>query len=74
MDNGKSYFDGQEDEQRESKENGDPLEIEGAELEDNEDELIRIMHERFMQGLDGNFVDYAAIDRDEELDDHKQMA
>ena len=37
----------------------------GAELEDAEDELIVLMHHRFLQGMDSEFVDYQAIDFNE---------
>lgn len=32
------------------------------------DEFVRVMKQRFLDGHDGTFVDYAAIDRDESLD------
>jgi hypothetical protein len=32
-------------------------------------EFERMMQERFLAGLDGEFVDYSAIDNDETLDD-----
>lgn len=35
------------------------------ELEDNEDELIRIMHYNFLMGLDSKFIDYTNIDENE---------
>ena len=39
--------------------------LEGAELEDAEDELIVLMHQRFLAGLDCKFVDYETIDNAE---------
>ena len=45
------------------------MEIGQAELEDNEDELIRIMHDRFMMGEDAQWIDYKQIDENEGLDD-----
>lgn len=43
-------------------------EISPEELEDNEDMLIRLMHDKFLYGLDKG-VNYAALDNDEGLDD-----
>lgn len=40
-------------------------EISKEELEDNEDELIRIMHYNFLQGLDTKFINYSDIDTNE---------
>ena len=40
-------------------------------LDDNIDELVRIMHDRFLVGLDSKFIDYNAIDNDENLDEVK---
>ena len=34
---------------------GEDLTMSEADLEDNEDELIRIMHKRFLDGLDTKF-------------------
>ena len=55
------YFKGQPDESREFDENGKPMKLSDAELEDAEDELIRIMHQRFIDGEDKSF-DYTSID------------
>ena len=33
--------------------------------DDNEDELIRIMHERFLYGKDSNFFKYEEVDNNE---------
>jgi hypothetical protein len=52
----------------------DPMEQEEIpveELEDNEDELIRLMHERFLAGLDDKFIDYKEIDDNPDFDDEK---
>lgn len=38
-------------------------------INDEIDELVRIMHIRFLTGLDKNFLNYEQIDNDEELDD-----
>ena len=47
-----------------------PLTI-GPELEDNEDELIRLAHKKFLDGEDFKWIDYDQIDGDETLDDVK---
>ena len=52
---------------------GLPLKLSQEELEEAEDELIRLMHDRFMNGEDGDQVDYAQIDADEALDDLQQI-
>ena len=39
--------------------------LSGVDLEDAEDELIVLMHHRFLQGLDKEFIDYEAIDLNE---------
>lgn len=39
------------------------------EQEDNEDLLIRMMHDRFVAGLDSGFFDYATVDENEKYDD-----
>lgn len=75
LENGKCFFEGQLDEAMETDKDGKDLTLTEAELEDNEDELIRIMHKRFLDGLDGeNGIDYSQIDNDESLDDAKQIA
>ena len=61
------------DEAMDTDKNGDDLTITALELEDNEDELIRLMHKRFLDGEDFKWVDYEQIDNDETLDDVKQM-
>ena len=38
------------------------VQLRGEELEDTEDELIVLMHHRFMAGLDSEFIDYSKID------------
>ena len=38
---------------------------------DNEDNLIVMMHERFLAGLDKNFINYDEIDNNEKYDDTK---
>jgi len=68
---GESYFKGQMDEAAETDEKGVELTLTREELEDNEDELIRCMHDRFLDGLDGEWVDYDQIDNDSDLDDNK---
>ena len=53
---------------------GEDLTLSEADLEDNEDELIRIMHKRFLDGCDSKFgIDYDAIDADDSLDDRAQI-
>ena len=39
--------------------------MKGVELDDAEDELIVLMHHRFLSGLDTDFVDYNKIDFNE---------
>lgn len=47
------------DEAMETDKDGEDLSLTEAELEDNEDELIRIMHKKFLDGHDGEFgIDY----------------
>ena len=72
LEHGKCYFQGQLDEAMETDETGNDLTISEAELEDNEDELIRIMHKRFLDGHDSEWgIDYDQIDADSDLDDRK---
>ena len=52
---------------------GLPLKLSQEELEEAEDELLQIMHDRFMNGEDVDWVDYAQIDADDELDDLEQI-
>lgn len=40
-------------------------ELSGKELEDSEDELIVLMHHRFLAGLDHHFINYNDIDQNE---------
>lgn len=40
-------------------------EIPKDEMENNIDELVRLMHEKFLAGLDRNFIDYNQIDDNE---------
>ena len=40
------------DEAFETDENGDPLSLTPAQLEDAEDELIQLMHKKFLDGED----------------------
>ena len=54
-------------------EKGEDLTITALELEDNEDELIRLAHKKFLDGEDFKWIDYDQIDNDEKLDDVKQM-
>jgi len=46
-------------------------EIAPEELEDNEDELILLMHERFLAGLETKHINYKDIDENSDLDDTK---
>ena len=55
---GKCFFEGQLDQAQECDAKGEPLILSAEELEDNEDELIRIMHEKFINGEDEGYVDY----------------
>ena len=43
--------------------------ISELEMEDNEDELIRLCHDKFLAGQDTAHFNYELIDEDEELDD-----
>ena len=57
---GKCFFAGQLDEAMETDQNGQDLTLTEAELEDNEDDLIRIMHKKFLDGCDHKWgIDYA---------------
>ncbi|CAD8153243.1 unnamed protein product [Paramecium pentaurelia] len=47
--------------------------IKDTDLEDQEDILIRLMHDRFINGLDKDFINYEQIDLNEDYDDQKQM-
>ena len=67
----KDYFKGQMDEAFETDENGDPLSLTPAQLEDVEDELIQLMHKKFLDGEDQ--YDYESVDQNEGFDDIKQM-
>ena len=69
---GTSYFKGQIDEAFETDEKGNPLTINQDALEENEDELIRLMHDRFMEGKDSEYFDYGQVDNNEEYDDIKK--
>ena len=46
------------------------LSLSAQEQEDAEDELIREMHDRFLQGYDVDWVDYHKIDSGLESDDY----
>ena len=59
------------DEAVETDQNGDPLSLTPAQLEDAEDELIRLMHQRFIDGND--LFDYKSVDQNEKYDDVKQI-
>ena len=54
MQHGECYFTGAMDEAMETDQDGQDLELTEAELEDNEDELIRIMHKRFLDGYESS--------------------
>ncbi len=41
------------------------MELSNAELEDNIDELMRIVHDRFIFGKDAMYFDYATVDDNE---------
>lgn len=60
------------DEAFETDEKGNDLKISSSELEENEDELIRLMHERFLRGDDHEFFDYKEVDENENYDDRRQ--
>lgn len=66
---GKGFFEGQMDEALESNEKGDPIRISAEDLEDNEDELIRLMHLKFLEGKDTAFFNYDDVDFNESYDD-----
>ena len=70
---GESFFEGQLDEAMDTDDKGEDLTITPDELEDNEDELIRLAHKKFLDGEDFKQIDYDQIDNDEKLDDVKQM-
>ena len=55
---GECFFAGQMDEAMETDADGKELTLTEAELEDNEDELIRIVHKRFLDGYDSQYVNY----------------
>lgn len=42
-------------------------------MEDNIDELIRLMHDKFMVGLDYESFDYSKVDNNSDYDDLKTM-
>ena len=68
---GRSYFSGQIDEAFETDEKGNPLTISPSDLEDSEDELIRLMHLRFINGEDSEHFDYSGVDHNADYDDIK---
>ena len=43
-------------------------------MEESEDELIRLMHERFMNGGDTDNFDYASVDKNDKYDDLQQIS
>ncbi|KRX02687.1 hypothetical protein PPERSA_01804 [Pseudocohnilembus persalinus] len=45
--------------------------IDQDEIEDNQDELIRLLHDRFICGLETEHFNYEFIDNNEDLDDDK---
>ena len=59
------------DEGADTDKDGNDLTITELDLEDNEDELIRLMHKKFLDGEDFKWVDYDQIDNDDTLDDVK---
>ncbi len=68
-----SFFEGQIDEAYETDEKGMPLTISAEALEENEDELIRLMHDKFINGEDSQFFNYESVDCNEEYDDRKLL-
>mgnify|MGYP003687726089 CR=1 FL=1 len=64
----RGYFDGAEEEGVETEE-----EISPAQLEENEDELIRIIMQKFVKGEFDTFVNYDEIDRSTKYDNFKQI-
>eukprot|EP00347_Sterkiella_histriomuscorum_P003240 403365050 len=70
---GRSYFAGQIDQAYETNSDGEPIELNAQELEDNEDELIRLMHDKFINGEDKEYFDYSSVDYNEKYDDEKQL-
>ena len=68
---GKCFFSGQLDEAMETDKDGKDLTLPESELEDNEDDLIRIMHKKFLDGHESKWIDYEQIDADDSLDDHQ---
>ncbi|CDW75997.1 UNKNOWN [Stylonychia lemnae] len=71
---GRSFFQGQIDEAFETNQRGDLIVISAQDLEDHEDELVRLMHDKFMNGEDTDYFNYKEdIDENEEYDDVKQI-
>ncbi|EGR27472.1 hypothetical protein IMG5_195540 [Ichthyophthirius multifiliis] len=48
-------------------------ELTEQEQEENEDELLRLMHDRFILGEDTEYINYDEIDKNGGLDDFKQQ-
>lgn len=68
---GCSYFKGQPDEAQDTDEKGEPMRLSAEALEDNEDELIRLMHDKFLNGDDKEHFNYEDVDFNSEYDDKK---
>ncbi len=71
---GKSYFSEEISEAYETDAQGEALTLTAEELADNEDELIRIMHQRFLNGEDTKYFNYAQeVDNNPKYDHQKQI-
>ncbi|KAG7400309.1 hypothetical protein PHYBOEH_006249 [Phytophthora boehmeriae] len=58
----------EEEEEEEEEEDADDISV-----AERRQQLIEVMSTRFLQGDDGEYVDYAKIDADETLDDWEEM-
>jgi hypothetical protein len=64
-DAGEDYFSNAREEEELEEEQLTPLQ-----MEENEDELLRIMHKRFLHGDDWQFFDYSQVDHNSDYDDY----
>ena len=66
--NGHCFFEQEPLEAMETDKEGNVLSLSEQEMDSNVDELIRVMHSRFLEGYDVQFVNYNSIDNDQSLD------
>ena len=67
-DTNRGYFDGHLEQAMDCDREGKPLQLSKGDLIDAEDELIRIMHQYFLNGFDSDYFDYNSVDKNPKYD------